>query len=137
MPFTPPFCPNPHCPTHKSPHNLPLLWFKRTGSRPTLCVGPVPRFKCLVCDIGFSSRTFDIDYWVHKPVDYKLIQNLQVSGAGLRQSGRTLGVSTRLLANRHIRLSHNALALQARCLEDLEIKDSSVLPEQHPFIGNF
>ena len=57
-------------------------------------------------------------------MDYKLIQNLQVSGAGLRQSGRTLGVSTRLLANRHIRLSHNALALQARCLEDLEIKDS-------------
>ena len=93
MQFTPPFCPNQHCPTHISSENSPILWFKRLGTRPTLCVGPVPKFKCLVCQKGFSSRTFDIDYWIHRPVDYKLIQNLQVSGAGLRQSCRTLGVS--------------------------------------------
>ena len=127
MSFTPPFCPNPACPTHQNPQNPELPWFRRRGTRPTRVLGPVPRFQCLSCRRGFSSRTFDIDYWVHRPLDYRLVQNLLVGGSGLRQACRTLGVSTRLLANRHARLARQALVLHSRCLEDFSLGEALVL----------
>jgi len=86
----------------------------------------VPRFQCRYCGAGFSSRTFDIDYWVHRPVDYRDVLNLLVGGSGVRQSCRTLGVSMRLLANRHVRLSRQALALQSQALENYQLKESLV-----------
>ena len=127
MVFTPPFCPNKRCPSHQEPAPLPPNWFIRRGFRMTQVVGPVPRFQCRLCRHGFSSRTFDIDYWTHQSMDYHTILNLLVGGSGLRQACRTLGVSTRLLANRHLRLSRQALALQSSALEDFELKEALVL----------
>jgi len=96
------------------------------GFRPTKVVGPVPRFQCKLCKKGFSSRTFDIDYWTHRPVSYRWIQNLLVGGSGIRQACRTLGVSTRLLANRHLRLTRQAIALHSQALEDFRLNESLV-----------
>lgn len=127
MTFIPPFCPNKHCPTHQKDPDPSVLWFIRQGFRPTKVLGPVPRFQCRHCGHGFSSRTFDIDYWVHRPIDYRCVQNLLVGGSGLRQACRTLGVSTRLLANRHTRLARQALALHSQCMEDFQLKESMVL----------
>lgn len=126
MPFTPPFCPNRSCPTHQIGFQIPSRWFHRRGTRLTQVVGPVQVFQCLVCRRGFSERTFDIDYWTHRFVDYRNIQNLLVGGSGLRQSCRTLGVSTRLLANRHTRLARQSLALHARCLRDFRLEEPLV-----------
>lgn len=126
MTITPPFCPNRDCPTHYDPPEAGQLWFLRKGCRPTKVVGPVPRFQCRVCRKGFSSRTFDVDYWTHRTVDYAVVQHLLVGGSGLRQSCRTLGVSTRLLANRHVRLCRQALAMQAQSLEDFRLKEAMV-----------
>ena len=127
MSFTPPFCPNKDCPLHQEPGPWPSKWFIHKGFRATQVVGPVPRFACRVCRKGFSSRTFDVDYWVHKTVEYQLLQNLLVAGTGIRQSCRLLGVSTRLLANRHARMARQALALQSECLEDFRLQESLVL----------
>ena len=127
MPFIPPFCPNKYCPTHQKPRESSKNWFVRRGFRPTQVVGPVPRFQCQICHKGFSSRTFDIDYWTHQIIDYQLVQNLMVGGSGLRQACRTLGVSTRLLANRHVRLAHQSLVLQSQGLEDFSLTESMVL----------
>ena len=127
MSFIPPFCPNKHCPTHQESGPLPPNWFVRKGFRPTLVVGAVPRFLCRLCGRGFSSRTFDIDYWVHRSVDYRLVQNLLVGGSGIRQSCRLLGVSCRLLANRHSRLARQALALHSQCMEDFRLAEPLVL----------
>ena len=126
MVFTPPFCPHKHCPTQQNPALLSRFWFQRRGFRMTQVVGPVPRFKCQHCGRGFSSRTFDIDYWTHQSVDYRHIQNLLVGGSGLRQACRTLGVSTRLLANRHVRLARQSLALHSQGLEEFQLKEALV-----------
>ena len=123
MDFTPPFCPNRNCTFTPDLSGSGQNWFRRKGFRPTRVVGPVPRFQCRHCGAGFSQRTFDIDYWVHRSVDYQLVQNLLVGGSGLRQSCRTLGVSTRLLANRHARLARQSLALHARCMEDFRLSE--------------
>ena len=126
MPFGPPFCPNKHCATHLDSSLSTPNWFIRCGFRHTQAVGPVPRFQCRVCHHGFSSRTFDIDYWTHRPIDYRNILNLLVGGSGIRQACRTLGVSTRLLANRHVRLSRQALALHSNGLEDFQLTEPMV-----------
>ena len=127
MSFLPPFCPNRDCASHRESAVSPLPWFIRKGFRTTRVVGPVQRFECRLCGRGFSSRTFDIDYWVHRPIDYRLVQNLLVGGSGIRQSCRLLGVSTRLLANRHSRLARQALALHSECLEDFRLAEPLVL----------
>ena len=127
MLYTPPFCPNKHCPTHLQTVPEGDCWFIRCGFRHTNVAGPVPRFRCCYCGKGFSSRTFDIDYWVHRHVSYQHIQKLLVGGSGIRQACRTLGVSMRLLANRHVRLSHQALVLHSRCLEDYRHTEAMVL----------
>ena len=134
MSFTPPFCPHRHCPTHRIGFAAPSPWFHRRGTRPTQVVGPVPVFSCLVCRRGFSHRTFGIDYWTHRTVDYHDIQNLLVGGSGLRQSCRTLGVSPRLLANRHTRLARQSLALQAQFLQDFRLRESLVFDGFESFV---
>ena len=126
MDFTPPFCPNRDCPSHENPALCTSDWFRHAGSRPTKVVGPVPRFRCRLCGKGFSSRTFDIDYWTHRIVSYRRIQNLLVGGSGIRQACRTLGVSTRLLANRHLRLSRQAIVLHSQALEDFRLQEALV-----------
>jgi len=126
MTFVPPFCPNKHCSTHRESLPFDQLWYLRKGFRPTKVVGPVPRFQCRLCGKGFSQRTFDIDYWVHRPVDYRLVQNLLVGGSGLRQACRTMGVSTRLLANRHFRLARQSLALHSQCLDGFRLQEALV-----------
>ena len=123
MTFNPPFCPNKDCPTHHESTTSGQTWYLRKGLRPTKTIGPVPRFQCRVCLKGFSQRTFDIDYWTHRRVDYPHILSLLVGGSGLRQSCRTLGVSLRLLANRHARLARQALALHSRCMQDFSLRE--------------
>ncbi|WP_210410423.1 hypothetical protein, partial [Leptospira levettii] len=105
----------------------PEDWFRTAGYRPTQVVGPVQRFQCRICGKGFSSRTFDIDYWTHRTLDYTLITNLLVGGSGLRQSSRTLGVSTQLLANRHSRLARQALAVHCELCEEWKLREPLVL----------
>ena len=121
MDYRPPFCPNPGCPSHGQSSPLPPNWFRKSGFRPTKVVGLVQRFHCNLCGKGFSRRSFDIDYWTHRTLDYHRIQNLLVAGTGLRQACRFLGVSTNLLANRHARLARQSLVLQARGLSELPL----------------
>ena len=126
MDYLPPFCPNPSCPSNTQALPLPANWFRKTGFRPTKVVGPVQRFHCNLCGKGFSRRSFDIDYWTHRTVDYQRIQNLLVGGTGLRQACRFLGVSTNLLANRHTRLARQSLVLHARGLSELPLHEPLV-----------
>lgn len=127
MDFTPPFCPNRHCPTHLESIDSASPWYIRRGFRQTQVVGLVPRFQCRHCRTGFSSRTFSIDYWVHRSVDYRLIQDLLVGGSGLRQTSRTLKVSTRLVANRHLRLTRQSIVLHSDAVDDLRLTEPMVL----------
>lgn len=127
MDFIPPFCPDPECPTHQSASDPAVPWYKKVGFRPTAVVGPVQRYVCRICRKGFSRRTFELDYWTHRTVDYRMVQATLVAGAGLRQAGRTLGLSTTVLANRHSRLSRQGLALHSRITDGIPLREDLVL----------
>ena len=127
MVTVPPFCPNRSCQTHTESVDSTQPWFIRRGFRTTKAFGQVPKFQCRHCRTGFSSQTFSIDYWAHRPISYQLVQNLLVGGSGTRQAGRTLGVSTRLLANRHLRLARTAMALHADSLDEFTLTEPLVL----------
>lgn len=88
--FEPPFCPSTDCPAHQK---TDLRWFKRCGYyRPKCRTEPVPRFQCLVCNRGFSRQTFRHDYRDHKPhTNEPTFLNL-ISGVGLRQTARLVGL---------------------------------------------
>ena len=127
MDFVPPFCPNRQCPTHLDLPESASPWYIHRGFRHTQVVGPVPKFQCRHCHTGFSSRTFSIDYWVHRTVDYHLVQDLLVGGSGLRQTSRTLKVSTRLIANRHLRLARQSMVLHSDAVDELCLTEPLVL----------
>jgi transposase-like protein len=115
---------------------VPPNWFRKVGFRPTKVVGPVQRFCCTLCRRGFSQRTFDLDYWTHRTLDYRLIQNLLVWGSGVRQACRTLGVSTNLLANRHSRLARQSLVLHAKGLDRFQLKEDLAFDGFESFSGS-
>ncbi len=104
--FTPPCCPNPDCSAHTAPpppappapdgEGKGKRFFRRAGYYHPKCRAlAVPRFKCLLCNRGFSRQTFRMDYCDNKPyLNPELFKNL-ASGMGLRQSARIMGLSRR------------------------------------------
>jgi hypothetical protein len=52
----------------------------------------VPRFSCRGCNRSFSRQTFRLDYRDRKPACNVPVLQLLVSGVGLRQTGRTVGL---------------------------------------------
>jgi transposase-like protein len=90
--FTPTRCPNQECPQH---HNPAEGFYVRNGHYHPACrKDPVPRYKCRQCKRGFSNQTFRHDYRDHRPETNAQLLALLVSGIGLRQSGRLLGLSS-------------------------------------------
>ncbi len=51
------------------------------------------RFKCLHCRRSFSTSTYTVSYWLHRPELLKLIASMAVICGCLRQIGRELGIS--------------------------------------------
>jgi transposase-like protein len=70
-------------------------FYVRNGSYQPACrEAPVPRYKCKHCKRGFSDQTFRHDYRDHRPETNARLMELLVSGVGLRQAGRLLGLSS-------------------------------------------
>ena len=89
--FEPPRCPYRHCAYHT---NVPDQFFQHYGSYKPKCRSrPVPRFRCNNCERTFSRQTFRADYCDHKPHLNAQLLELIISGVGLRQSARILGMS--------------------------------------------
>ena len=91
--FTPPRCPNRACREHRSPSTR---FFLRHGTYHPKCrPRPVPRFRCRRCRRTFSRQTFRADYRDRRPDLNRLLFASIVSGVGLRQTARNLGLSYR------------------------------------------
>jgi transposase-like protein len=88
-------------------------WFVREGVHATKLLGPVQRFRCLSCGRSFSTRTFSIDYYAKRRVDYRDLSARHAGAQSLRAMSRALGVSCGSVQNRLDRLARNALALHA------------------------
>ena len=89
--FVPPVCPNTECTRHREPGHR---FFVRKGYYQARCRGyAIPRFRCRSCRRSFSHQTFRADYHDHKPHVNATLFLLLVSGVGIRQSARFLGLS--------------------------------------------
>jgi hypothetical protein len=75
-------------------HRQPVgrFFYRRGSYRPQCRTEPVPRFACRTCKRSFSRQTFRLDYRDRKPGCNVPMLQLLVSGVGLRQIGRTLGL---------------------------------------------
>ncbi|MCA8963761.1 MAG: hypothetical protein KDC48_02690 [Planctomycetes bacterium] len=119
----PPFCPSSICSAHEKPGRS---WFTRDGYyRPKCRRLPVPRFRCRVCGRGFSRQTFRHDYGDHKPHTNAATYLHLVSGVGLRQTARLVGLDVHSVQGklrkmaRTCRRLHDNLCVELRATEYL------------------
>ena len=131
--FTPPFCPNPLCAHHRTAAAVGR-WYCCNGKYPTKAFGTVQRFKCLSCNRNFSQQTFQLDYFVKKPLDYRKIFQHICSGSGIRSTARWLNSSHRAVSNRIGRLARQGLAVQAQLTEQLPLREDLVTDGFESFV---
>jgi hypothetical protein len=105
-----PFCPNPRCHMHFHPL-ADEPFYQRHGFYLTKAIGPVQRYHCTFCGRTFSDRTFHIDYWTRRSLDYAEIQARTVSGECVSAVARNLGCAWASAQNRIGRLARNMLAM--------------------------
>lgn len=107
----PEFCPRPTCRYFDRKTASKSQWYRKHGRYWTDCRTWIPRFRCRECGKTCSTQTFSIHYWTHSTEDYKYLLTDLCSCAGLRQHGRSVNRSFRVVQNRLRHLSRNCLAL--------------------------
>ena len=113
-----PHCPNPECLFfHNPPQTNPGGCL--TDHISLLFMGRIPRVRCRGCGRTFSHKTFDIDYYVKKRVDYQSIFHHLVTASGLWDITRILGVSIDVIQNRIERLARAAIGILSQVLPSL------------------
>ena len=107
--FEPPRCPHPDCHHHTVPGER---FFVRHGSyQPECREHPVPRFRCRGCRRTFSRQTFRLDYRDRRPeCNVRLFESL-ISGTGLRQSARVLGLGVHSVQRKFRKLARSCRLL--------------------------
>ena len=131
--FIPPFCPRKTCPNFHFPPQEPT-WFCHRGSYQTQSFGEIPILQCKTCHRCFSYKTFHLEYWVHARPSLSRILHGTVSGSGLRQMARELGVTDKVVANRQTRLSRQALATQTQANSLLTSQEAWVFDGFESFV---
>ena len=131
--FIPPFCPSPSCPNFRDPPQ-DCQWYVANGSYTTKSFGVIQVFRCSCCRKTFSYKTFHLEYWVHHRISLNRIFNGTVSGSGLRQMGRELGVTDKVIANRQTRLARQAIEIQAKANGLLKVRENWVFDGFESFV---
>ena len=90
MQFRPPRCPNEGCPRHTDPGAG--FWTRHGCYRPRCRRRPIARYRCRSCRRTFSRQTFRHDYRDRRPECNEPLFWALVSGTGLRQAARMLGL---------------------------------------------
>ncbi len=103
--FVPPRCPNQVCEMFARPEDG--FWTRRGSYWPKCRSEPVPRFRCRRCRKSFSRQTFRADYRDHRPDVNRELFLLLVSGVGLRQCSRVLGITRRCIELKARKIAHH------------------------------
>jgi len=114
--FRPRGCPNPDCPSRGG--RAPFLWKRRGTFLREVDLRVVQRFKCLVCERGFSSQTFRLDYRYHRPRLHLALFLKLGDKCSLRQAARELACHRDSLLLRLARMGPHARWLNAAFLEE-------------------
>ena len=113
-----PHCSNPVC-SNFHPPDKETRWFTYFGSYHTKVAGKVHRYQCKCCGKTFSYRTFSIDYYTKKNVDYHAIFNHLVTSTGGGNVCRLQNLTEAILLNRYQRLSRSLLGLHSVIRDEL------------------
>ena len=134
MPFSPPCCPIPQCPSSRK--EAPFLWRKR-GHYVRACDGrAVQRFLCLACLTSFSVQSFRLDYRHRKPHLNGRIFDLFISKVTHRQAARILRTRRRTIERRLTLYGGQARLFQQARLQGKRIDGVFLLDELETFEQN-
>jgi hypothetical protein len=120
---SPPYCPNPTCAFHGYEAAATGRFWTFQGVYVTKVIGVVHRFRCSSCGTGFSERSFSLDYYTKKTLDYREIFRATTAAESVSSIARHLGCSSASIQNRQDRLGRNCLAMHARLLERHELSE--------------
>ncbi len=118
---TPQFCPNNGCEAHHEPPKS--RWWTRNGTYSSVLCGRIQRYRCSLCGRGFSTQSFDIDYYAKRRVDYRKLVRLVGSCCGVRQMARYLGVGYETIGNKIMRFARQAVAVQVVVMDGLSVRE--------------
>jgi transposase-like protein len=93
------------------------------GSYYTKVNGRQPRFICNRCGRTFAARTFSIDYYAKRKINYTELLNQQISASGINDMARQFKCTTETVQNRIRRLSHQLQGAMALYLHDHKIQE--------------
>ena len=131
--FEPPRCPYPTCEEHRAPR--PRFYYRHGSYHPKCRPRPVPRFLCRNCGRTFSRQTFRADYRDHRPALNAALFLSLVSGVGLRQSSRNLGLSLICTQRKFRKIARHAAHLNLNLRQQLKAPASFQLDELETYEG--
>jgi len=129
--FVPPRCPNPSCDHHSRPS--PRFYEHRGYYQPKCRKEPVPRFRCRTCRRGFSRQTFRYDYCDHRPDCNAPVFIQLVSGTGLRQAARIVGLNPQSVQDKLVKMARTLRRLQRNLCPQLSEDRTYLLDEEETF----
>jgi transposase-like protein len=129
----PPFCPNHRCRYHRKPDSS-VSWYLRRGFYSTRSLTRIQRYQCRDCRSFFSSRTFSIDYFSKRSLDYHRLLTYLVSGMSIRAMARACSCSPNTIANKLSRLSRQVLAFTENISSSINLREDLVADGFESFV---
>ena len=133
MQFVPPRCPNVSCEKHTQP--TPHFFIRRGYFWPSCRPRPVQRYLCKSCKQSSSRQTFRHDHGDQRPECNALFWTLLVSGVGLRQLGRVLGLNIRSVQKKKRKMARTCTLLHDNLSPRLPQGRTYLLDEEETFEG--
>jgi transposase-like protein len=123
--FDPPHCPNSTCAFYSPRPDWNVV---RDGAFRRPSDGQLfPRFRCRHCGRRFSSRTFEVDYWLKLRHLFLAVVRLSPEGPGLRQIARLLGISHTTVLRHVARAGRQSLLFHEQMLRGCPVSDAIVV----------
>jgi len=116
------FCPNPEC-IYSKQLSFREKWYRKHGYHPSKAFGNVQRYICLHCGKTFSDQTFLLNYYLKIKTDFRKLMNQFNSSNSSCFIARENKMSFESVRIRRDRLARNALFLQSKALEGIEINE--------------
>lgn len=131
MAFTPPRCPHQGCERHTRPE--PGFFRRRGYYFPACRPEGVPRFVCKSCRRTFSRQTFRYDYRDRRPHDNVPLYLHLISGCGMRQAGRDLGMDVHAVQRKQRKMAGMLSSLHGNLCQRLAAGRTWLLDEEETY----
>jgi transposase-like protein len=133
----PPFCPNPHCPSHfpQKDHNSRRPWYYKAGFyHPAAASEPVRRYLCKTCGKKFSRQTFSINYFSKKNLNLNKLSLSLSSGMSIRAMARFYHVAPTTVIRKIRLLARQSVAINSILDQEVQLSESLVADGFESFV---